>query len=107
MDRGDIYHVELHPLQGWEYAGSSNVLVVSPRAFNARCSPLVCPIVPAGSLVRDRESAITLWGTFTQGVVLWHRLRALDLLALEAIYAGNVPQEIVDEVLDRLLMLLA
>ncbi|MHC5536787.1 type II toxin-antitoxin system PemK/MazF family toxin [Singulisphaera rosea] len=107
MDRGDIYYVELHPLQGWEYAGSSHVLVVSPRAFNARGTQLVCPITSAGSLVRDQEFAVSLWGTYTQGVVLCHRPRALDLLALEAGYAGNVPREIVEDVLGRLLRLLA
>ena len=34
MDRGDIFHVRLDPVEGREQAGSRYVMLVSARPFN-------------------------------------------------------------------------
>ena len=47
MDRGDIFHVNLDPIEGREQAGSRYVLVVSTKAFNVLGTPLICPVTQA------------------------------------------------------------
>jgi mRNA interferase ChpB len=81
MDRGDIYHVNLNPIQGREQAGKRYVIVVSPRAFNRLGTPLVCPITQGGNFARDRGFTVPLSsaGVRTQGVVHRNQPRVLDL----------------------------
>jgi mRNA interferase ChpB len=50
LERGDIYHVDLNPIQGREQAGARFVLVVSRKTFNVLGTPLVCPITQGGNL---------------------------------------------------------
>ena len=108
MDRGDIYLVNLNPTQGREQAGRRYVLIVSPSEFNRLGTPLVCPITQGGAFARDRGFAVSLSGigTIAQGVVLCHQPRVLDLQQRGATFVERVPQEIIDEVLAKLLTLL-
>ena len=108
MDRGDIYHVNLNPIQGREQAGPRYVMIVSPRAFNRLGTPLVCPITQGGSFARDMGFAVSLSGAGTdaQGVVLCNQPRVLDLASRGATFAERAPQQIVDEVIAKLLTLL-
>jgi mRNA-degrading endonuclease toxin of MazEF toxin-antitoxin module len=34
VERGDVYQVDLNPIQGREQAGARFVLIVSPKVFN-------------------------------------------------------------------------
>jgi len=104
MERGDIYHVSLNPISGREQAGARYVMIVSPREFNRLGTPIVCPITQGGSFARDRGFAVSLMGLGlnTQGVVLCHQLRALDLNARGGKFIERIPPEIVDEVLARI-----
>ena len=108
MDRGDIYHVNLNPIQGREQAGARYVLVVSPRDFNQLGTPLVCPITQGGNFAREKGFAVSLSGagTRTQGVVLCNQPRVLDLQKRGALLVERAPQVIVDEVIAKLLTLL-
>jgi mRNA-degrading endonuclease toxin of MazEF toxin-antitoxin module len=102
VDRGDIYRVDLNPIQGREQAGQRYVLVVSPRPFNVLGTPIVCPITQGGNFAREQGFAVSLMGTglTTQGVVLCHQLRALDA-ARRAALVERAPAAVVDEVLSR------
>jgi mRNA-degrading endonuclease toxin of MazEF toxin-antitoxin module len=108
MERGDIYHVNLSPIQGREQAGPRYVIVVSPQAFNKLGTPLVCPITQGGNFARDKGFAVSLMGAGTQvqGVVLCNQPRVLDLASRGATFAERAPQFIVDEVIGRVLTLL-
>jgi len=108
MDRGDIYNVNLNPIQGREQAGKRYVLIVSPQEFNLLGTPLVCPITQGGNFARSKGFAVSLSGagTITQGVVLCHQPRVLDLQARGGAFTEKVPQFIIDEVIGRLLTLL-
>jgi mRNA interferase ChpB len=108
MDRGDIYHVSLNPIQGREQAGKRYVIIVSPREFNRLGTPLVCPITQGGNFARDRGFAVPLSGagTSTQGVVLCNQPRVLDLQHRGAHFVEKAPQGVIDEVLARLQTLL-
>ena len=104
MDRGDIYHADLNPIQGREQAGARYVVVVSRKPFNALGTPLVCPITQGGSFARHAGFAVSLdgAGTRTQGVVLCNQPRVLDLQARNARFVERLPDFIMDEVLARL-----
>ena len=108
MDRGDIYHVNLNPIQGREQSGPRYVMIVSPRMFNKLGTPLVCPITQGGNFARDRGFAVSLTGAGTnaQGVILCNQPRVLDLQSRSATFAERAPQHVVDEVIEKLLTLL-
>jgi mRNA interferase ChpB len=107
MDRGDIYHVDLNPIQGREQAGSRYVMIVTTREFNALGTPIVCPITQCGQFARSRGFAVSLDGAGlnARGVVLCHQVRVLDLRARKARFSEKAPQNIVDEVLARIVPL--
>jgi mRNA interferase ChpB len=107
MDRGDIYHVDLDPIQGREQAGSRYVMIVTPREFNVLGTPVVCPITTGGQFARNRGFAVSLEGAGlnARGVVLCHQLRVLDLRARNARFSEKAPQNIIDEVLARIIPL--
>jgi mRNA-degrading endonuclease toxin of MazEF toxin-antitoxin module len=104
VNRGDIYHVDLNPVQGREQAGSRFVMIVSPAAFNVLGTPLVCPITQGGSFARHAGFAVSLSGagTRTAGVILCNQARVLDLQARKARFIERVPVFILEEVLARL-----
>lgn len=104
LERGDIYHVDLNPIQGREQAGPRFVLIVSPRVFNSLGTPLVCPITQGGDFARRAGYSVSLSGagTRTQGVVLCNQPRVLDLQARNGRFIENVPGFIMDEVLAKL-----
>jgi len=78
VDRGDVFHVDLNPIQGREQGGARYVVIVSPKAFNVFGTPLVCPITHGGNLARHVGFAVSLSGagTQTQGVVLCNQPRS-------------------------------
>jgi mRNA interferase ChpB len=108
VERGDIFHVDLNPIQGREQSGARYVLIVSTKAFNVLGTPLVCPITQGGDFARHAGFAVSLSGagTMTQGVVLTNQPRVLDLQARKARFIEKVPDFIVDEVLSRLATLI-
>lgn len=108
MDRGDIYHVDLNPIQGREQAGKRYVMIVSPQDFNRLGTPLVCPITQGGDFARSRGFAVSLSGAGTnaQGVVLCNQPRVLDLQNRRAAFVEKAPQVIIEEVIAKLLTLL-
>lgn len=107
MERGDVFHVDLSPIQGREQAGARYVVIVSPKAFNVLGTPLVCPITQGGNFARHAGFAVSLngAGTETQGVVLCNQPRVLDLQARKARFIERMPDFVMDEVLAKLLPL--
>jgi mRNA interferase ChpB len=52
VERGDVVHVDLDPIQGREQSGARYVLIVSTKTFNVLGTPLVCPITQGGDFAR-------------------------------------------------------
>lgn len=104
MERGDIYHVNLNPINVREQAGARYVMVVTPRDFNALGTPVVCPITQGGNFARERGFAVSLSGAGinAQGVVLCNQLRATDLKARNARFLEKAPQDVIDEVVAKI-----
>ncbi len=108
MRRGDIYLVSLDPTLGHEQQGTRPVLVVSPDAFNRFTRvPIVVPITSGGAFARNAGFAVSLTGagTRTTGVVRCDQPRPLDLAARNGRRLESVPNEIIEDVLARLMTL--
>jgi len=108
LRRGDVYHVDLDPIQGREQAGKRYVLVISPERFNQFGTPLICPITMGGNSARLSGYAVSLQGlgTISQGVVLCNQPRTMDLFARKARFVERLPAFVVDEVLEKVQTLL-
>jgi mRNA interferase ChpB len=104
VDRGDIFIVDLEPTKGSEQRGARPVLVVSPAKFNTLGVAWVVPISQGGASARAAGFCVSLvgCGTDTQGVVLCHQIRALDLKARKARRKEQLPAHVLERVLDRL-----
>ncbi|AKS22879.1 MAG: transcriptional modulator of MazE/toxin, MazF [Leptospirillum sp. Group II 'C75'] len=105
MKRGEIWLVELDPAMGHEQKGRRPVLIVSSEAFNRVTKvPVVLPITSGGNFARTAGFAVSLLGgeTQTTGVVRCDQPRALDLGSRGGKKLERVSDEIMDEVLARL-----
>ena len=105
FDRGDIVRVSVNPTAGRELQGEMRfALVLSTRVFNALGTALVAPITQGGNLSRYAGFAVSLMGTClsTQGVVLTHAVRSLDLEARGARKIETAPAAVVEDALARL-----
>ncbi|HRA46480.1 MAG TPA: type II toxin-antitoxin system PemK/MazF family toxin [Thermomicrobiales bacterium] len=106
MNRGDIYQVSLDPTRGHEQQGHRPVLVVSPTEFNlATKLPVVLPITNGGAFARRLGFAVILSGTKTTGVVRCDQPRVLDLVVRNGRKIESLPDDLLDEVLARVVTL--
>jgi mRNA interferase ChpB len=106
VNRGDIYQVSLDPTQGHEQQGYRLVLVVSPTEFNlATRLPVVLPITNGGTFARRIGFAVPLSGTRTTGIVRCDQPRVLDLAARRGRRIEALPDDLLDEVLARVVTL--
>ena len=104
MERGDIYLVSLDPTAGHEQRGQRPVLVISPGPFNKVTGvPVVLPVTAGGGFARTAGFAVTLMGagTRTTGIVRCDQPRALDIRARGGRKIETVPDNIVNEVLAK------
>ena len=101
MKRGEIWSVNLEPTRGREQQDQRPVMIITEAAFNAKFAPLVCPISGGGSAARYAGFAVALSGAglTTDGVVLCHQLRVLDVKARGGRKVEQAPEFIVSEVL--------
>ena len=103
MKRGDIYLVSLDPTAGREQQGSRPVVIVSATDFNkATKRPVICPIITGGDFARRTGFAVPLSGIETTGVVRCDQPRIIDLAARNGRRIDALPDEIMEEVLARL-----
>jgi mRNA-degrading endonuclease toxin of MazEF toxin-antitoxin module len=106
MKRGEVWLVSLDPTSGHEKKGRRPVVIVSPEAFNQITKlPVVLPITSGGGFARTVGFAVPLTGagTKTAGVVRCDQPRVLDLAARGGRKLESVSEEIMDEVLARML----
>ena len=106
MKRGDIYAVTLDPTAGREQQGHRPVVVISPDAFNAATKlPIVLPITNGGNFARKIGFGVVLSGIATTGIVRCDQPRVLDLIDRGARKIESLPQDILDEVLAKVITL--
>ena len=104
IKRGEIWLVDCEPTDGTEQQGRRPVLVVSPEFMNALGLSFVCPISRGANVARSAGLTVPLLasGTDTQGVILCHQLRVVDLVSRKARKFETAPDFVVDEVLGKL-----
>jgi mRNA-degrading endonuclease toxin of MazEF toxin-antitoxin module len=106
MKRGEIWLVSLDPTSGHEQKGRRPVLIVSPDAFNRITKlPIVVPITSGGNFARTAGFAVPMEGAGikTTGVIRCDQPRTLDLAARGGRMLEGVPDQVMNEVLARLL----
>ena len=103
--RGDAVWIDLNPQAGSEQAGRRPALVVSPRTYNGKVGlALLCPITGRAKGY-PFEVAIPK-GLKVTGVVLADQLKSLDWRTRKAAFIAALPADIVEEVLEKVLLLL-
>lgn len=104
--RGDAVWITLDPQAGHEQAGRRPALVMSPAAYNGRVGlALLCPITNQAKGY-PFEVPIPV-GSSVTGVVCADQIKSLDWRARKAAPIGEVPAEVIIQVLQRLQTLLA
>jgi mRNA interferase MazF len=105
-DRGDIVWIDFDPQAGHEQAGRRPALVVSPAVYNTRAGlALFCPVTrqvkgyPFEVRFPDGHPVI--------GVVLSDQVKNLDWRARKAAFHERAPEPVVNEVLDKLSVLVS
>jgi len=104
-DRGDLIWLTFTSQAGHEQAGRRPALVLSPAAYNGKVGlALLCPIT---SQVKGYPFEVAVpAGLPVSGVVLADQVKSLDWRARDAELAGNLPAGALDEVVQKLLVLL-
>jgi mRNA-degrading endonuclease toxin of MazEF toxin-antitoxin module len=106
MQRGENWKVDLDPTMGHEQQGYRPVLIVSEAAFNrVTAAPIVVPITRGGAFAQRNGFAVPLAGTQTTGLVRCDQVRVVDLQARRGHRVEVAPDDVVDEVLARLVAL--
>lgn len=105
-ERGDVVWLTFHPQAGHEQAGRRPALVLSPAAYNKKVGlAIFCPIT---SQIKGYPFEVRIPDTLeVTGVVLADQVKSLDWRARRAAPMSQLPPDAVQEVLNKLKLLLA
>ena len=104
--RGDAVWIDFSPQMGSEQAGRRPAVVLSPEAYNGRVGlALVCPIT-SQLMGYPFEVAIPS-GLNVRGGILADQVKSLDWQARNAKILAPLPAETIDEVLEKIGVLLS
>jgi len=99
--RGDLVWLHLNPQTGHEQAGRRPALVLSPESYNGRVGlAILCPVTS-----REKgypfEVALPPGGA-VEGVILSDQVKSLDWRARRAERIEPLPNQVTEEVLQKL-----
>lgn len=99
-NQGDIVIMNFTPQAGHEQGGRRPALVVSNRSFHRYTRmAIVCPIT---NQIKDYPMHVKLDNrTKITGEILCEHVKSLDLAARGAVYAEFLPDDLLEEVLER------
>lgn len=99
-NQGDIVMMNFTPQAGHEQGGRRPALVVSNRSFHRYTRmAIVCPIT---NQIKDYPMHVKLDDrTKTTGEILCEHVKSLDLAARSAVYVEALPDDLLEEVLER------
>src|SRR4051794_28673231 len=104
-ERGDLVWIHFDPQAGREQAGRRPAVVLSPSSYNRKVElGIFCPVTHQAKGYAW-EVAIPA-GLGVTGVILADQIRSLDWKERQAQFAGTLPPEVLDEVLDKTLALI-
>lgn len=103
--RGDIVRMDFDPQSGHEQAGHRPALVLSPKAYNRKVGLMLC--CPITSHIKGYPFEVDLKGeSGFGGVVLADQVKSVDWVARRAERKAHVSEDVLREVLDKVLALL-
>lgn len=103
-DRGDLVWLSFSPQTGHEQAGRRPALCLTPREYNERTSLGI--FVPVTSRVKGYPFEVPVDGGTIKGVILADQVRSLDWRARKAEFAGECSPIVVEEVVEKILLLI-
>ena len=104
-DRGDVVWIDFDPQTGHEQAGRRPALVLSPRVYNRPSGlALLCPITNQAKGYPYEIGVPT--GLRVSGVILTDQLKNMAWKQRRATFLCEVPPEILDDVVEKLLTLI-
>jgi mRNA interferase MazF len=100
-DRGDVVYLDFNPQAGHEQAGRRPALVLSPEAYNRKTGfAILCPIT---NTIRGNPFEVLIPdGCMVTGAVLAHQIKSLDIAAGRCEYGCGIPQEVLEETLEKI-----
>lgn len=105
-DRGDIVWTDFDPQAGHEQAGSRPAIVLSRHVFNNASGLAICCPITGRQKGYPFEVPLPA-GLEIYGVVLVDQIRSIDWRVREVEFKLKAPESVVNDVLDRLEILLA
>ncbi len=104
-DTGDLVWVDLNPTLGHEQSGHRPAIVLTPRSYNTRSG--LCILCPITSRARGYPFEVAIPdGHAISGVILADQPRSVSWEKRYAKIAGMASVRLVDEVRERLAVLL-
>jgi len=105
-ERGDVVWITLNPQAGHEQAGRRPAVVLSPAAYNGKVGlALLCPVT---SQVKGYPFEVLMpEGLAVSGAILADQVKSLDWRVREAQLACRLPAETMQEVLQKVAVLLS
>ena len=104
-ERGDIVWLEFNPQAGYEQTGHRPALVVSPKAYNEKVGlALFCPIT--SNVKRYPFEVVLPEKHKVTGAILSDQIKSLDWQVRKAKRIARAPQDVIEEVLSKILTLL-
>ena len=103
-NQGDIIILDFNPQAGHEQAGRRPGLVISNAQYHKYTNglALVCPIT--NTLTPFPLHILLDARTKTTGVIMCEQVKALDLNARRAVFAENLPKDLLHEVMERIIL---
>ena len=95
-EKGDIVTLNFDPSAGSEIMKHRPALIISRKAFNEHTGFSI--VAPITSTKRGMALEVVLSETSTQGVVLVHQLRSLDVESRGVKFVEKAPSEVIDKV---------
>lgn len=102
--KGDLVWLNFTPQAGHDQAGKRPALVLSPREYNKKTGLMIaCPIT---SKVKGYPFEVTVHAQQIEGVVLSDQVKNLDWKQRKVSFIEEVLPEILEQVQEKLLLLL-
>jgi len=103
-ERGDLVWIDFDPQSGREQAGRRPALALTPSSYNRRSGlAIFCPVT---SQAKGYPFEVGLPpGLPIQGVILSDHARSLDWRSRRAKFICAAPEEVMEEVMAKLLVL--
>ena len=102
--KGDIVFLNFDPSAGNEIMKRRPALVISRKIFNAHTGFAI--VAPITSTFRGMALEVALNETTTQGVVLIHQIRSLDVESRDVEFIEKAPDAIINKATELAMMII-